>query len=477
MKKSNMAISVGLIALCIIGWLSVTIQKVEDNSSYQTYIKEADGWVKEGLYQRAITSYKNAIAEEPTADLYKKAAKAYQLRKKEVASDIEATDEIEGEYVAFLEEATSFFPAEADLVDALADYYLKEEEYQEAYDCLMEAMDQGYDTEKVRKKWLQAKYAYDLKGDCFDKIKTSGGSVYTVSEDGAWSTYVVGEGYRMNTKYKDAGIANEDGDVVVTGKDSRLISGEGVVLGIFQKKVTEAGVFAEGLVPAMCDGTYHYYDEFAEEQFGGYEMASMFQNGKAAVKKDGKWMLIDTKGKVVSDKYAHIVLDASGKYVINEKILAAKKKGNYAIYNEKMKEKQKIDGTEVDVLTEDGWIAFCQKGKWGYMNLDGKVVIKPQYEAAKSFSNGMAAVKNGDNWGFINEDNELVLEGRFTDAGYMNEAGVCAVRMDKPLEETSEEETSEEETSEEETSEDDTEGDSMEIWQFLQLELGIIEGL
>lgn len=41
-------------------------------------------------------------------------------------------------------------------------------------------------------------------------------------------------------------------------------------------------------------------------------------------------------------------------------------------------------------------------GKWGYINDSQQFVIRPQFDDAKNFSDGKAAVKRNGKWGFIN---------------------------------------------------------------------------
>lgn len=65
------------------------------------------------------------------------------------------------------------------------------------------------------------------------------------------------------------------------------------------------------------------------------------------------------------------------------------------------------------------------------MDTDGKVVIEPRYEAARSFSGGVAAVCSGGVWSFIDEAGVCVAEGAFADAGYFSaESGTCPVMPD-----------------------------------------------
>lgn len=52
-------------------------------------------------------------------------------------------------------------------------------------------------------------------------------------------------------------------------------------------------------------------------------------------------------------------------------------------------------------------------GKWGYLDYQGNVVIKPQYADADSFSNGLAAVKVDMKRGFIDNKNNMVIQPQF----------------------------------------------------------------
>ena len=75
----------------------------------------------------------------------------------------------------------------------------------------------------------------------------------------------------------------------------------------------------------------------------------------------------------------------------------------------------------------EGFAAVKKDGKWGFMKRSGEVYIEPQYEDARSFSNGAAAVKQNGKWGFINTDGEVVIDFMFDDAGYFEKGGSCPV--------------------------------------------------
>ena len=57
-------------------------------------------------------------------------------------------------------------------------------------------------------------------------------------------------------------------------------------------------------------------------------------------------------------------------------------------------------------------IPYIQNGKYGFFDLEGKIVINPQFEYATVFRENLALVKTtGDNgkWGFIDNTGKIVI--------------------------------------------------------------------
>lgn len=453
MKGSNVIIVVALAIVCVLGWSTFAMEIVSTNKAFKVHVSEGDALCEDGLYQRAIEEYEDALSAKHSEKVYEKINNAYGLRLKE---EYEFTYD---DYYDFLEEAVGACPGNDVLVDTYMKFCQEQGDYLELYNCLLEAKENGYRKETVDDLIQNTKYAYNFKGSIRAGIKQSAWEYYSIANEEKWGVYTLDEGTIVTAQYKMVGICNEDGVAVYTSDtDSRLIDIDGVVLGILEDKVTSAGVFSEGLVPAFYQGEYNYYDEYGKKAFGGYEYAGMFQDGKAAVQKDGKWMLISEDGEVVSDKYNEIVVDYVGRYIVDDVIVISKKDGEYAFCDEDLKVKEDIKCDDIDVYTEDELIAICQNGKWGYVDEDGKEVIKPQYEDAKSFSNGLAGVCKDGKWGFINVDGLMVIEPQFSEVGYLLEDGICVVRLDFF----------------EEQADEDSDVYYQE-WQLLRLVLGIME--
>lgn len=453
MKKSNLLIIVALVLLCLIGWLTIgSSGKADSEMSYDEYVELADGYVERGLYQRAINSYISAKKLDASEEIYLRIEAAYKLRYEE---EPEETGEA---YLDFLDEAVEAYPANETLVDM---YLELQSDDAKKYDCLLNAVSNGYDTEENRDKLRSIRYSYSLRRGSFSEIVPSVGGYFAIAENENKNGYSLDSGRMFNKEFSYVSCPNTSGILVTVADDSRLTDGDKMVYGIFPGEVTDASLFADGVIAACIDGKYGYYDEFADLKFGEYEMAGSFQNGRAAVKEDGNWKLIDTSGESVSDNFEEIVLNSVGYYLINETMIA-KADGKWGFYDAECKLKCELDCDETDIMTSDGVIAVRMGDKWGFVDLEGNVKLNAEYDAAHSYSNGVATVKKDGKWGFIDPEGRLVIDCVFADALYMTDDGVCPVRTDLPSDD-----------GEEKTDDTEESRESGEVWNFLEFNIGL----
>lgn len=423
MKKTNLFIAIICVVLCLLGWFMMVSNNAAQAKEYKEHVSLADSYVKEGLYQRAILEYKAAFKIENNEEIAEKILAAYELRFEE---DTEGTFD---PFVEDMEMLLGVYPANEKLTMHLAQRYLDRQDYRKAYTWLANAHEHGANSDKLVEMLRTARYAYSVRANNYNAVKNTVESNYVVAKENLWGVYNREDGLLWDCKYSFISQPNEEGVILVTmEKDSRLIDGEGMVLGIFKEKVVDAGIYSDGLVAASTGGKYAYYDEFAKKQFGEYDVAGTFVDGRAAVQKGDKWYLVDKAGESCSDNFAHIVLGADGKYLVNDVMIAASSKGQYKVYDKELNEKADLGKYDaVDIITKDGIIAVCKDGKWGFVNTEGKEIVKPTYEAAHSFSNGLAAVCKDGKWGYINQENIVVIPCLFLKAGYFNSEGAAMV--------------------------------------------------
>lgn len=72
---------------------------------------------------------------------------------------------------------------------------------------------------------------------------------------------------------------------------------------------------------------------------------------------------------------------------------------------------------------------LAQTRTYGYLNKTGEVVIKPGFQIATSFAEGLAAVTIGDKWGYIDKTGKQVIKPQFSGADSFCE-GLAAVNME-----------------------------------------------
>jgi hypothetical protein len=114
-----------------------------------------------------------------------------------------------------------------------------------------------------------------------------------------------------------------------------------------------------------------------------------FREGLAAVVIDGKWGYIDKKGAMAITPQFYNALDFSeGTAMVQETVLR-----------------------KSTVVTSTP--ARPRAGKCGFIDKQGQFIIKPSFDAAFSFSEGLAPVKAGAAWGYIDRKGEMVISPKF----------------------------------------------------------------
>lgn len=71
---------------------------------------------------------------------------------------------------------------------------------------------------------------------------------------------------------------------------------------------------------------------------------------------------------------------------------------------------------KADTMLSEGLKGFESNGKWGFKDEQGKVVIKPQFEAIGWFSEGLCNVKISGKWGFIDRQGIIVIQPKYGSA-------------------------------------------------------------
>ena len=229
---------------------------------------------------------------------------------------------------------------------------------------------------------------------------------------------------KINDKY---GFINTKGEIVI------------------EAKYESASDFSEGLaVVGIPDTEKESTQYYKPEKYGyidkdgnvviepQYEGCSDFKDGKATVKKGIKGAFIDKTGKELTDfKYTHgtgsdgvPLLLGDGLAVVSA-IDVGIKTGFFAIIDTNNNYEPIVNQTfgSVEELSS-GLIAVKQaesmnKGKYGYIDSKGNLVIDYQYDTAWTFINEMAMVEKDGKVGLINSKGEVIVDFKYPDSNSM----------------------------------------------------------
>src|SRR4051794_5255376 len=91
-------------------------------------------------------------------------------------------------------------------------------------------------------------------------------------------------------------------------------------------------------------------------------------------------------------------------------------------------------GTQKTVLAQnapENLLPVQQNGKWGYINRSGEIVIKPQFDSAELFADGLALVRYPPQKKPLKpgEKKAELVEG----IGFIDQTGKVVLKLDSPL--------------------------------------------
>lgn len=173
--------------------------------------------------------------------------------------------------------------------------------------------------------------------------------------------------------------------------------------------------------------TYEDSDEFKKQsqgfidwewaidpEYDGLVADTRFSGGLAAVKKNGKYGFIDTKGNVKID-FAY-----TRAYDFSEGLAKVEQNGKVGFVNKNGETVVPIEYEDAGFFKE-GCVWVVKNGKYGFVDKTGKEIIPTQYDYAYPFSDGIAPVKKDGLYGYIDKDENTVINFKFKWASSFSE--------------------------------------------------------
>lgn len=422
MKIIRVVITILLVFIMMIAWVVQVTGTISESSDIHKLVLEGDGFLEKNLFQRAAISYKEAIEIKPEKDIYRKLMIVARKGYKDSVFTLKDTE-------SMMLEACSQYPKEVLFWEDIVDFSYEAQDYDNAYFYLNKAKKSGAKSDKLTKYDQKVSYTFTYNSKVYNQYFRSPEGYYTVSDGENWGVLdSTGEWFFPQDYTYSSPIGLEKTVALSTEKDTRIYDEDGIVLSYLPKEIKEVKAIGGYMVPVKTSSGWKFY-QYESEKYDSktYEDVSSFTDGVAAVLDGGEWTLIFEDGKSVSDtKFDSVKLHSNGDRSLDD-IMIASEQGEYGMYDKQCKKLNSFRCKDADIYM-GGAIAFADEtGKWGFVDTEGKVIIEPQFDNAKSFSNNLAAVCKEGSWGFIDKNGKVVIDYQFLDADYFTIDGMAMV--------------------------------------------------
>ncbi|HPC99873.1 MAG TPA: WG repeat-containing protein [Acetivibrio sp.] len=405
-----------VIFLFAAAWYTVVQKSVQLPLKYNTNIEQARELARKEIYQKALDHYKAALQlKDDDIGIHIEIAKIY----------LAINDEWSFEY--YCKKMMKEFPKNPEPYEILANYHKEASDYSECFKIINSAKKKHITSEQLETMESEIQYEYVTRYKTYHDVKMFNEALCPVKIKDRWGYAVSGGSLWISTNYEEVGgFVNGIAPVKKDGKVFYIdMSGEKEL--VPDENFDYLGNFNEA-APALQDGKYFYVNKEFEKVFGDYDYAGNFNDGYAAVKKSGKWALINSEGEQITEYvYEDIKLNEMDNCFING-VAFAKENGKYYMLNGSGEKVSQTGYDDVFPFAGSEPTAVKAGGLWGFVDINGEMIIEPRYQAARPFSNGLAAVKIDDKWGYITIDSQVVIPAIYDDAREFTGNGGAAVK-------------------------------------------------
>lgn len=178
----------------------------------------------------------------------------------------------------------------------------------------------------------------------------------------------------------------------------------------------ETGPYDAGVMPFEQGGRWGIVTASGRVSHApAWDRIAFCNDGVCGVERAGKWGFVDADGPVlVTPRFDRITAFRGGWG-------AAVEDGEWSLVDRSARKgRYRVSAKAVDWLfaPSDGLSTVVTRdGRRGFISTAGKLVVGLDYDRARAFSDGLAAVRDGDRWGFVNRGGSLEIPLRFGAAG------------------------------------------------------------
>jgi hypothetical protein len=170
----------------------------------------------------------------------------------------------------------------------------------------------------------------------------------------------------------------------------------------------DADNFSDGLA-AVHKGGWGYIDRTGKVVIRGYLQARRFSEGVAPVKGPSGWLFIDKTGRPIDGLSGFEDATSFG-----GGLAAVQVGGKWQFTTHEAQKKFELEFTTVSPFSEGlAAVQEAKDGKYGFIDASGTYLIQSEFEDAKPFAEGLAAVRLNKRWGYISKSGEMRIPNRY----------------------------------------------------------------
>lgn len=420
MKKNLIICMVVLLGLC---WYVTAETYLGSSGKYKEAMAQAKALEEKKIYIRAIDSYKEALS-------YK-------------SSDFHAMYGIAQDYKNLKDEEAYENQMHSILINLGPNETALKELYQYYMDtnCKNDAAELVYDLKKKYPEDSLVDSLYEERKGDYEELFigyeyiSSYNEQYAIYKSGRLKGLLDQEGdIVVEAEYDEIAYpAGDRKDIAVVSENSAYyINEKGYKVDEPDEKYTYLSGIGSNSILAQKNGKYGYLDSsYREKTKFEWEDATKIYDKLGAVKKDGKWALINEKFELQTGYiYDDVLYDEWRRCSVNQ-VVWVNKGGKYQLVDKTGALLTENIYEDVKMFAGKQPCAVKKDGKWGFVDLTGKEVIKPAYEGADSFNKDFAPVMDSHSmWGMIDLNNKVALDYTFDELKPLNSAGIAPFQRD-----------------------------------------------
>ncbi len=178
------------------------------------------------------------------------------------------------------------------------------------------------------------------------------------------------------------------------------------------------------------DNKYYIIDTKGRKHMnipGEYSVMRSYSEGVSVAEKDGVYGVVDSLGQFTGGEYSYISNFNNG--------VAAAKQGNYfVLLNPSMGRITETTYEDISVgqdnmCSRERRVFVRESGSYYMITLDGDRVGEISFDEVRAFQDGPAAVKRNGKWGYVDTNGDMIIDFTYEDATSFSN-GLAAVKID-----------------------------------------------